>query len=515
MPRLTSVLPTPTIFKIYVYDNKLKISLGIYVPALNDSEPVDHLKWINEKLKFYVSYAMSTRIIDKIASREISIFESMTDPDGENGRYRGSNQREAMTKFNSYQEFSFFAKNSDGVTAYDQWNQKIYDTNDAITYLYTTEVEIDYDSTDHALTIYDLDSGHNNLTLYAFSSAVDSITGTPKFIETDESDPSLGYYANIPSLPLPLLLRQTSDIGYESVIKDGKIDDGTKIGYYDSSMSPYDNTPLQDLGGEYFTQGKITPEIIIEKIKSVTEQSNLGSDTGKSIVESISYVLETDKDSPDILAKLNVLRKLFPSRGGGSEIGRFYDSFTKAIFQLNRGVKSGTPLAKKLTQQDVIVDQLTTTSPEYSASGLYSAKNQDDENLLFATAQITRQIYGDEESADSTSNALNWGYVYCDFEKIMKTKTALSQIFDVKKVEHLFGGTEFTNAGLKLDYVGLKKYDSESALQTDIYTDYTPSESAAESAVHSTGTLSASGVQVQLTQEQIDKMNWLKGIAKP
>jgi len=432
MPRLTSVLPTPTIFKIYVYDNKLKISLGIYVPALNDSEPVDHLKWINEKLKFYVSYATSTEIIDKIASREISIFESMSD------------QVDESATFNSYQEFSF-----NFGTDYDQWNQKIYDTNDAITYLYTAEVEIDYDF-------------GNNLTLYAFSSAVDYIF------------PSL-QWAN--PLPLPLLLRQTSDIGYESVIKDGKIDDGTKIGYYDSSMSPYDNTPLQDLGGEYFTQGKITPEIIIEKIKSVTEQSNLGSDTGKSIVESISYVLETDKDSPDILAKLNVLRKLFPSRGGGSEIGRFYDSFTKAIFQLNRGIKSGTPLAKKLTQQDVIVDQLTTTSPEYSASGLYSAKNQDDENLLFATAQITRQIYGDEESADSTSNALNWGYVYCDFEKIMKTKTALSQIFDVKKVEHLFGGVEFTNAGLKLDYVELKKYDSTLAtLKTEIYTDYTDSE---------------------------------------
>ena len=477
MSRLTSALPTPTIFKIYVYDNKLKISLGIYVPALNDSEPVDHLKWINEKLKFYVSYAMSDRIIDKIASREISIFESMIDPDATDGRYLKANGSTPEAKFVNYQEFSFFAENSDGVTAYDQWNQKIYDTNDAITYLYTAEVEIDYDSTDDTLRIFDLDSGHNNLTLYAFSSAVDSITGTPKFIETDESDPSLGYYANIPSLPLPLLLRQTSDIGYESVIKDGKIDNGTKIGYYDSSMSPYDNTPLQDLGGEYFTQGKITPEIIIEKIKSVTDQSNLTSDTGKSIVESISYVLETDKDSPDILAKLDVLRKLFPSRGGGSEIGRFYDSFTKAIFQLNRGIKSGTPLAKKLTQQDVIVDQLTITSPEYSASGLYSAKNQDDENLLFSTAQITRQIYGDEELADSTSNALNWGYVYCDFEKIMKTKTALSQIFDVKKVEHLFGGVEFTNAGLKLDYVELKKYDSTlTTLKTEIYTDYTDSE---------------------------------------
>ena len=509
MSRLTSVLPTPTIFKVYVYDTHLKISLGIYVPALNDSEPVDHLKWINEKLKFYVSYAMSTRIINKIASREISIFESMIDPDATDGHYLKANGNTPEAKFVNYQEFSFtFGTN------YDQWNQKIYDTNDAITYLYTAEVEIDYDSTDDALTIYDLDSGHNNLTLYAFSSAVDSITGTPKFIETDESDLSLGYYANIPSLPLPLLLRQTSDIGYESVIKDGKIDDGTKIGYYDSSMSPYDNTPLQDLGSEYFTQGKITPEIIIEKIKSVTDQSNLTSDTGKSIVESISYILETDKDSPDILAKLNVLRKLFPSRGGGSEIGRFYDSFSEAISQLNRGVKSGTPLAKKLTQQDVIVDQLTITSPEYSASGLYSAKNQDDENLLFSTAQISRQIYGDEESADSTSNALNWGYVYCDFEKIMKTKTALSQIFDVKKVEHLFGGVEFTNAGLKLDYVELKKYDSDGKVHTDIYTDYEPEITDTESASFADVQFDGEA-KAQLTQEQKDKMNWLKDIVKP
>ena len=202
MSRLTSVLPTPTIFKVYVYDTHLKISLGIYVPALNDSEPVDHLKWINEKLKFYVSYAMSTRIINKIASREISIFESMIDPDATDGHYLKANGNTPEAKFVNYQEFSFtFGTN------YDQWNQKIYDTNDAITYLYTAEVEIDYDSTDDALTIYDLDSGHNNLTLYAFSSAVDSITGTPKFIETDESDLSLGYYANIPSLPLPLLLR--------------------------------------------------------------------------------------------------------------------------------------------------------------------------------------------------------------------------------------------------------------------------------------------------------------------
>ena len=464
MSRLTSALPTPTIFKVYVYDTHLKISLGIYVPALNDSEPADHLKWINKKLKFYVSYAMSTRIIDKIASREISIFESMNYSSTKLGKYRKANTNIATATFNSYKEFSF-----DFGTDYDQWNQKIYDTNDAITYLYTAEVEIDYDSTDHALTIYDLDSGHNNLTLYAFSSAVDSITGTPKFIETDESDPSLGYYANIPSLPLPLLLRQTSDIGYESVIKDGKIDNGTKIGYYDSSMSPYDNTPLQDLGAEYFTQGKITPEIIIEKIKSITDQSNLTSDTGKSIVESISYVLETDKDSPDILAKLNVLRKLFPSRGGGSEIGRFYDSFTKAIFQLNRGIKSGTPLAKKLTQQDVVMDLRSTAS-----SNEYNIQNEDDENLLFADAQITRQIYGDEQSADSTSNALNWGYIYCDFEKIMKKKTALSQVFDVRKVESWFGGAKFTNAGLKIDYVQLQKYDSTvSLLQTELYTDYT------------------------------------------
>jgi hypothetical protein len=388
-----------------------------------------------------------------------------------------SDQVDESATFNSYKEFSFFAENSDGVTAYDQWNQKIYDTNDAITYLYTAEVEIDYDSTDHALTIYDLDSGHNNLTLYAFSSAVDSITGTPKFIETDESDPSLGYYANIPSLPLPLLLRQTSDISYESVIKDGKVDDGTKIGYYDSTMEPYLSTPLQDIGGEYYTQDKVTFESIVEKIKSVTEQNRQTSDAGKSIEESILYITETGVDSPDILAKLNTLRGLFPNTGGGSNMGRFYDSFSKALFELNRDIKLGIPLAKKLTQQDVIVDQLTTTSPEYSASDLFSTQNQDDENLLFATAQITRQIYGPDDTADSTSNALNWGYVYCDFEKIMKTKTALSQIFDVKKVEHLFGGVEFTNAGLKLDYVELKKYDSTlTALKTEIYTDYTDSD---------------------------------------
>lgn len=54
-------------------------------------------------------------------------------------------------------------------------------------------------------------------------------------------------------------------------------------------------------------------------------------------------------------------------------------------------------------------------------------------------------------------NVRNFGYFYCDVEKIINTDTFLSQVFNVAKVESLFGGKSLTNLVFDIDTVTLKR----------------------------------------------------------
>ena len=54
-------------------------------------------------------------------------------------------------------------------------------------------------------------------------------------------------------------------------------------------------------------------------------------------------------------------------------------------------------------------------------------------------------------------NVRNFGYFFCDIEKIIHTDTLLSKVFNVKKVEDLFGGKALTNLAIGVPEVELKR----------------------------------------------------------
>ena len=514
-------LPMPVVHKIYVYDTHLEVALNLFIPAVNDHEPVEHLQWIEDNVHFYLAYGMNKNLIDQVVYKEASIFSIFADPNT-SIPYTSiptidSNSRYEDLDFENYAEykFDFVGPNNDYV---DTWMDKLYGENNSITYQYSTTVTIVYQqpkSSSSGKIIAELDDGYNNLILFSFSSAIDiadpTVVPSPTFIETFDAsgqsagrNPSTnqGHWAPVPRLPPALLMKQTSNILYEPVMENAELTDGLRTGYFDSADLLYAEMPIQSLDGTYYKQQGVTFTTLIAAVENMIGLPASAADI-VTMEDNISYVLATYKSDPKILVELNTLRKAFPTRGGGSPMGRLYDSFSNLIMELNRQLKTGTMVRKRQVQNDKVIDYRTQIAQkEYDASQLYGNTAPDNftaaystgdiDQILYPTAYITRQVYktttdDDNAELDADAHALNWGYFFCDFERIMRAETALSKVFDVGKVEHLFGGKDLTNQGLALCSVEFMKYDNtmgtlygtptegptgEANLKTMIHTDY-------------------------------------------
>jgi hypothetical protein len=83
----------------------------------------------------------------------------------------------------------------------------------------------------------------------------------------------------------------------------------------------------------------------------------------------------------------------------------------------------------------------------------------DDESSRRVFRETESQGTAEEGTASDRNprNVRNFGYFFCDLEKIIHTDTLLSNIFNVQRVESLFGGKALTNLNVDITQVELKR----------------------------------------------------------
>ena len=280
-----------------------------------------------------------------------------------------------------------------------------------------------------------------------------------------------GHSSYLPDAPLPLIERNIGDITYESIFVDGQVDTEPKLAYIDEEGVYFDEVPLVALNAEYYKPESITHAEIIDKFNTILLSFDPDPETEielSGVVDSISYALSVYGEDADILQQLGRVAQAFPERGGATRTGRLFDQFSSAIAGTNRQIKSNDILHKVLYRSPKVIDDRVGPAVNISTETSPTVPDGDgyDSEVIYQNALISREVYyiptaagtsmdSDGEystwatTSDDPAKALNWGYFFCDFEKVLHRDTDLAQLLDIKKVDKLFGH-QLMNSAVKL-----------------------------------------------------------------
>jgi len=296
--------------------------------------------------------------------------------------------------------------------------------------------------------------------VFTFSSTYDY------FEEEDLLDQKLEHAA--------LFKKEISDIAYESVFIDCKLVDQLETHYFDHQHEIYGDVPLRSISGRFYKTEKTTRDNVIDYFNDLLSQHKAQDNTPlKKIKDNVAYILETYKDNVGLLVQLNMLRKVFPSKCGVDDVGRFYFRYKKRIFAMNKALQSNPQVWRRAIRNPKIFDFRTTpdvlvgadwdedweTHPEYylyndsfvGRTGIYSVPPS-----VGSTAQVTELSEDDElsmvnvslEYADVLTTIANldllrdydvivrdFGYFFFDYERAVRRVADINQLFSVKKLE--------------------------------------------------------------------------------
>ena len=270
----------------------------------------------------------------------------------------------------------------------------------------------------------------DSLKIITFSSTYDYFNNITTFEEKKEN--------------IPLLQLSTSELSYENIIENGALSPAGQTIYLNSSEEVYQEIPLVSIDLVPYQVGKITHEQVVDKFQDLLDNYQSYYETEdkyhklKNIMDNVSVVLATHAESENILPQLNQIAKTYPDKAPIKPIGKFYKSFRKRLFAVNRAIKSGTQLRRKI---------------------LYSSKVEDARDLPeFTTEKIIHDARFDVTEGDSTSDKYiyeNWsyssvpgswgnsdvvfGHYFFDYEKALRRVSNLSKVFRVGKLIDVFG----------------------------------------------------------------------------
>ena len=124
----------------------------------------------------------------------------------------------------------------------------------------------------------------------------------------------------------------------------------------------YNKIPLQAIDGKFYSQDgatlkqiKATFKTLIEERKSAAEEN----EDIQSILDNISYVIETYGESNKLIIELNKIRETFPDKSSATEIGRMYTTFKDSFFGVNEKAIRGNPLFERLIKSSKIIEKLS------------------------------------------------------------------------------------------------------------------------------------------------------------
>ena len=260
-----------------------------------------------------------------------------------------------------------------------------------------------------------------------------------------------GYDYETISLERPrLAAKYFSDLSYEKIYNSGVLMTDLEPAFVDANEAPYDALPLQDVVGKYFKSEPVTLDDIIDSFQAlidVHETTDTTDSNLESAVTNISYILSTSENTPDILPRLNELRRVFPSKTSADATGRLYNAFKKKLATTNTAVKNNGSLTKKL----VFNSKITTGAPDLTAQfSVYGGFDLDavDTNYIYPQVQMSRQAFGlaGYDQFEYGNARRNSGFFFFDYEKAVHQQSNIGKFLDINKIESMFGKNILNNS---------------------------------------------------------------------
>jgi hypothetical protein len=475
---LGQFIPSLIIEKVYILDDKLSVRAAVYLPVIDSpTNPTPALAEIST-LNFYGALVIDEKNIEAVINREANILSQIMNL--ATVVYEDSNTASGnmgVTNFSAVTpDFSVSTANP----------ELVYDLNENPIYKYFVEFDIALNiatqTTAYTDVIWDeyfADKlgANTNISLFCFATPYElsnrtswksdytTFTKTSDYTPASSTTPDPGHQSYLPRAPLALIERNIGDITYESIFVNGRADVTPKIAYVDEEGVYYDETPLMALNAKYYKPIFITHEEIVDKFNDILSEFQPDRETEielAGVVDSISYALSVYGEKADILQQLNTIRKAFPKRGGATRTGRLYDKYAVAISAVNDKIKQGAVLTKTFYRNSKIIDSRGTPTISYTQS----APTITDSEVLYEDALISRAVYKAELGDGSNpAQALNWGYFFCDFEKVLHKDSQLAQLLETKKVDKLFGH-QLLNTACKIKDIELVKRERATKVTT-------------------------------------------------
>ena len=293
-------------------------------------------------------------------------------------------------------------------------------------------------------------------------------------------------------MPLALIERSISNVAWEKVFENGVIANPVQVNYFDSDGAIYNEPPFLGLDGLYYKANSITHNSVfnsfnqfVKSYDNITDLDPLCENDLKSARKNISYTIETYKNDPTLLVKLNQFRLAFPKKSPVNQVGELYQNF-KTLLGRTMGALALSPrLEKRLITNTKVIDMrhvgtfldpstLLPVAPDWAVPGLQVPSPLLYANDAFPISRISYRTRGydvpmlptltldgpptDEVDGHTVldigsthkeeQHVRNFGYLFFDYGKALTHLSYLSQIYSVRKIEDFFS-RNITNKNFK------------------------------------------------------------------
>ena len=432
-------LPAPYINKMFVYESEITIENFIFLDDYNDVDLVDSdgnisnsreeykSKVLND-LKYYIlvlkdypddsSTVKSTEIFEQIVNKTLNPFVF----------YHGEFEYGPFMIPNSYYA-ELREIDTDSVSSKDFYDE----TGNRVT-AYAVQT---------SFTIESAEADIDHYYVFCFASIFDY------FSDSSQMDAD-----NFNSTLFDL---QIGDVSYEKIYENGKLALKDTLRFYDAGDNLYEKIPLQAVDKSVYKIDLVSHDYIKENIEDLLSEysaqynSETGNDELKNIMNAIYATLETYYEDYDIVPKLDVIRKSFPDKTPVSTVGKLYKRFSKRIYNINKSIASAEGLFKRITYNSKIVD-LRTIQVDGASDPSYDDSLSDDEYIYTDWKAVRFDPY--DESGESY---VVFGHFFFDYEKALRSRTDISRVLDVNKLEDFGYYVPYENYAI--DFVGISRGD--------------------------------------------------------
>ena len=299
-------------------------------------------------------------------------------------------------------------------------------------------------------TSVSVEEGVNSFYVFAFSSTFDYYSDSG-IIDEDTFNRTL-------------LDLQISDMSYEKVYENGELALKDALRFYDALDNLYEKIPLQAIDKTVYKIDLVTHDYIKENVEDLLSEysaqynSETGNDELKNIMNAIYATLESYYEDYDIIPRLDIIRKTFPDKTPVSTVGKLYKRFAKRIYNINKSITSAEQLFKRITYNSKIVD-LRSIQVDGASAPSYDNSLSDGE-----------YIYTDWKAVrfnPSDDYHVVFGHFFFDYEKALRTRTDISKVLDVNKLEEF--GYHIPYENYTIDFINASRDSTEIT-----YTSYGP-----------------------------------------